>query len=78
MFERLFALFSKVPKGLSLQLKFRKNTNGQEMLYVYLSGLVGEKHVRYERKIGIKNAIEAESEIVNELIAAAFGEQEHR
>lgn len=73
MFENLFNLFSKVPKGISLQFKFRKNKNGQEMVYIYLDGFINDKYVNYERKIGLKNAIKSESDIIKEIIESTLG-----
>lgn len=75
MLDKLFTVFSKVPKGLSLQLKFRKNKNGQEMLYVYLSGSVNDHWVKYERQMSLKNAVEVEADIVRDLIKAAFNDK---
>lgn len=72
MFEPLFQIFNKIPKGCSLQYKFRKNKNGRAMLYIYLDGYVGEHYVRYERSIGIERAKELIPEIINDIIKAGF------
>lgn len=45
------------------------------MLYIYLDGFIDDHYVGYEKKVGIKNAIETESEIVDDLIKAVFREK---
>lgn len=70
--DKLISLMDKVPKGVSLQLKLRRNKNRQTMLYICLDGKYDERCVYYEKALGLKNAIEHEDEIIKELIEALF------
>lgn len=72
MIDKLISLGKKFNNPCEYQVKYRRNSNGVEMIYILLYAFVNEKWKRYTKAISLENAEKRQDEIISEIIKNIF------
>lgn len=72
MLDKLFNFAKKLTNPSTFQLKYRRNANGVEMVYIYTCIKINDKWFTYSKQVSLKTAQEIQDKIIEEIIKNTF------
>lgn len=72
MLDKLFNFAKKLTNPSTFQLKYRRNANGVEMVYIYARININGKWNTYEKQMSLRVAQEKQDKIIEEIIKNTF------